>query len=64
MAAHLKRISLTAPAAMPDSEAAKAAATLTPRDTPFRPLPAYPVADDAFHTILQWLYHRINETRA
>ncbi|KAG2437847.1 hypothetical protein HXX76_005465 [Chlamydomonas incerta] len=64
MAAHLKRIAAGAPAAVPASEAALAAASLTARDTPFRPLPAYPVADDAFHTILQWLYHRINETRA
>ena len=64
MAAHLRRIAATSATAMPEMEAAQAVATLTPRDTPFRPLPAYPVSDDAFHTILQWLHHRINETRA
>ncbi|PNH11304.1 putative glucuronosyltransferase [Tetrabaena socialis] len=32
-------------------------------DTPFRPLTHYPHANDAFSTILQWLHHRIDDTR-
>ncbi|KXZ54698.1 hypothetical protein GPECTOR_4g766 [Gonium pectorale] len=36
---------------------------LTSRDTPFKPVTEFPFGDDAFGTIMQWLYHRINETR-
>ncbi|KAG2445204.1 hypothetical protein HYH02_008672 [Chlamydomonas schloesseri] len=33
------------------------------RDAVFQPVSQYPHADDAFGTIMQWLYHRIPHTR-
>lgn len=30
---------------------------------PFQPLTRYPYQDDAFGTILQWLYHKLPDTR-
>ncbi|GFR52399.1 hypothetical protein Agub_g14911 [Astrephomene gubernaculifera] len=38
-------------------------AKLPPRETPFQPVREFAFEDDAFSTIMQWLYHRINETR-
>ncbi|GLC34055.1 hypothetical protein PLESTB_000832400 [Pleodorina starrii] len=34
-----------------------------PPDSPFQRATSFPTRDDAFHTILQWLYHRIPDTR-
>ncbi|GIL78717.1 hypothetical protein Vretimale_380 [Volvox reticuliferus] len=36
---------------------------LPPRVSPFRPNRDFPFEEDAFSTIIQWLYHKINETR-
>lgn len=33
------------------------------RDAPYQPVAHYPHADDAFGTIMQWLFHRIPDTR-
>ncbi len=32
-------------------------------DAVFQPVAQYPHADDAFGTIMQWLFHRIPQTR-
>ena len=32
-------------------------------DYPLQPVPEFPWKQDAFHTILQWLYSRIEDTR-
>ncbi|GLI62946.1 hypothetical protein VaNZ11_005800 [Volvox africanus] len=34
-----------------------------PQDSPYQPVTSFPYNDDAFHTIIQWLYHRIPHTR-
>lgn len=45
------------------AEVLKASHLLTYRESAFRPVNDFPFEDDAFGTIMQWLYHRINETR-
>ncbi|KAG2497881.1 hypothetical protein HYH03_004147 [Edaphochlamys debaryana] len=37
--------------------------SLTYRATPFVPRTSFPREDDAFSTLMQWLYHRIDDTR-
>ena len=32
-------------------------------DSPLQPVRAFPWENDAFHTIMQWLYSRIEDTR-
>ncbi|GIL54494.1 hypothetical protein Vafri_10025 [Volvox africanus] len=34
-----------------------------PQDSPYHPVTSFPYKDDAFHTIIQWLYQRIPHTR-
>ena len=35
----------------------------SPSSHPYKPVQRFPHRHDAFHTILQWLYHRIPHTR-
>lgn len=48
---------------MQPAEVLERSARLPPRESAFRPVTEFPFEEDAFGTIMQWLYHRINETR-
>ncbi len=50
-------------AAAQASEGGAAAAPELPPDHPFRSRQQYPVREDAFATLMQWLHGRIEETR-
>ncbi|EFJ52271.1 acetylglucosaminyltransferase [Volvox carteri f. nagariensis] len=44
-------------------EILEASYKLSQRDSPLRPVTDFPFQEDAFSTIMQWLYHRIDKTR-